>query len=64
MITLQQIRASEREDEVLRTASVTIIEGAAIPEQRNLPGPLAGRLSSKEGAEQAAFDYEGSWGWV
>jgi hypothetical protein len=63
MISAEMVRALVDEDEALRTGTVTIIEGAALPMQRNLPGPAGGRLSSKEGVAVAEQDYEG-WGWM
>src|ERR1044072_1277817 len=62
MIT-QQIAEVVREDEVLRSGQRIIIERAVMPEQVFLPGPQTGRLSSKEGQQLAAADYEG-WGGV
>ena len=62
MTIAEKIRATVREDEALRTASIINIEGAAVPEIRILPAPVIGRLSSSEGAAQVNFDYEGWWG--
>lgn len=61
MTTFQQVRAIERDDEALRTASIINIEGAAVPEIRILPAPIVGRLSSAEGAAQVNHDYDGRW---
>lgn len=57
-----QLYADEAES--LRVATLVVIDGAAIPEQRYLPGPESGRLSSKDGQKIAAADYEGDWGWM
>ena len=64
-MTFAEVRATERQDDALRVASIVIIEGAAVPEQRFLPGPETGRrVSSKEGVAVAEQNYEGMGMWL